>query len=72
MRWPGSKPQPVYVTALLRLLHLQPIAALEVLTCLADHLAGRRGVLETQVERWGDLPRPPLTANNYLNNSHSR
>ena len=41
MRRPGCDPRPVYVTALLQLLHLQPIRELEVLTAPADHLAGR-------------------------------
>ena len=40
-RWPGCDPRPIYVTALLQQLHLQPIAALEVLTVLTDHLAAR-------------------------------
>ena len=50
MRWPGCDPRPVYITALLQQLHLQPTAALEVRTALADHLAGRSSVLKTQVE----------------------
>ena len=50
MRWPGCDPRPNYVTVLLQLLHLQPIAALEVFMALADHLAGRSSVLEMQVD----------------------
>ena len=46
MRWPACYPQPVYVTALLQQLHLQPIAPLEIVTALTDHLAGRSRVQE--------------------------
>ena len=49
---PGRPPG---VTALLQLLHLQPIAALEVLTALADHLAGLSSILETEVEGGGRI-----------------
>ena len=55
MRWPRCNPGPIYFTSLLQLLHLQPIAALEVLAALAEHLAGRSSVLETQVEGWGSI-----------------
>ena len=37
----------------------QPTAALEVLTALADYLAGRNSVLETQVEGWGSIDDDP-------------
>ena len=67
MRWPGRDPRPNYASALLQQLHLQPIAALEVLTALADHLTGRSSVVEIQVEGWGSidsLSPAPLTARN--------
>ena len=51
----GIDPRPVYVTFLPQQLHLQPIAALDVLTALAAHLAGRSSFLETQVEEWSSI-----------------
>ena len=70
MRWPGRAPQPVYVTSLLQHLHLPPISALEVVTALADNLAGRSSVLEMQVEGWDsidDLPPAPAHRQQLVN-----
>ena len=67
MRWPGCDPRPIHVISLLQQLHLQPIAALEVMTALDDHLAGPSSDLEMQVEGWGsidDLCPALLTASN--------
>ena len=53
MRWPGFDHGPIY--ALVQELQQHPIAALEVLTALPDHLAGHSSVLETQMERSGSI-----------------
>ena len=55
MRWPGCDPWPVYVTTVLQHLHVEPIAPLEVVTALADNLAGRSSVMEMQVQGWGSI-----------------
>ena len=55
MQRPGYDPRPIHVTTVLQQLHVQPISPLDVLTALADHLASRTSLLETQVEGWGSI-----------------
>ena len=45
MRCPGLKPRPIYVTALLQQLHLQPIAGQEVMTALRPTARGSPGLI---------------------------
>ena len=63
LRWPRSDPRPIYLGTLLQQLHLQPVAVMEFLTAMMDHVAARGSVLATCIEGWGSIgdmsPAPP-------------
>ena len=49
IRWPSCDPRLVYLTALLQHMHRQLMAALELLTAMANYVASHNSILEMQV-----------------------